>query len=165
MIAAYFRIVRIARGHNSALTKFDREHRPVTNSKRTWKSIRTSCTIVGAFLICWAPVGIFILLVVGTDVEDSLRTVGSANVILTYLLGIGVFNSVLNPLIYAVQLDVIRKRMPSFFNYIFKQKQTSKPKKAQQKFKRVDSALSQSQATSEKTEDSSNTIEDITTSH
>lgn len=57
MIAAYFRIVRIARGHNSALTKFDREHRPVTNSKRTWKSIRTSCTIVGAFLICWAPVG------------------------------------------------------------------------------------------------------------
>lgn len=71
MTAAYIRMVRIARGHGNALAKFDRKHSPVTSHKRTWKSIRTSGIIVGAFLLCWMPVGMLSFSAIYKNLDHS----------------------------------------------------------------------------------------------
>ncbi|OWF56032.1 adenosine receptor A3-like [Mizuhopecten yessoensis] len=109
MICAYIRIAKTAFVHLKAIQKMECHSRDVPFCLHSWKAAKMAILIVGAYLICWSPVGFFIAIVYTTDIELSLSPLMSENVIFTYLLGIGIFNSILNPLIYASNLDMVRK--------------------------------------------------------
>ncbi|KAK6177455.1 hypothetical protein SNE40_015551 [Patella caerulea] len=80
---------------------------------KAWKSFKTTFIIVGAYFLCWGPVGTFTLIVVISDIEETMAV--SPNVIFTYLLGFGVLNSILNPIIYATKISVFRRKLFQLF--------------------------------------------------
>ncbi|XP_046362140.2 cannabinoid receptor 1-like [Haliotis rufescens] len=113
IIYAYVKLVIIAREHTREITSLQAPNVRGRNILKTWRSVKTAFIIVGAYFICWMPVGLFTLLVLLTNIRASLPT--SPNVVFTYLLGLGVLNSVLNPIIYATKIPVFRKRLRAVF--------------------------------------------------
>lgn len=61
--------------------------------------------------VCFFFKGIFTVLVISTDVKSALSPLVSENVIFTYLLGFGITNSIVNPVIYAARVDIVRKHV------------------------------------------------------
>ncbi|KAL2090391.1 hypothetical protein ACEWY4_015079 [Coilia grayii] len=93
MVAMYLRIYAYVRRKTSVLTPHTSGS---INRKRTpIKLIKTVMTVLGAFVICWTP-GLIVLLLDGVDCK-------SCNVLKfkRWLLLLAVLNSVMNPVIYS----------------------------------------------------------------
>ncbi|ESO95767.1 hypothetical protein LOTGIDRAFT_116779 [Lottia gigantea] len=110
IVFAYIHFLMLANKQREAISSQMSSFRGAGNSRRerrALKSFKTAFIIVGAYFLCWGPV------VIVSDIEKSMAI--SPNVVFVYLLGIGVFNSILNPIIYASKISVFRKKLHRMF--------------------------------------------------
>ncbi|XP_062577769.1 melanocortin receptor 5-like [Saccostrea cucullata] len=105
--------------HASAIKEIRRAGRSRRRSLSSIRAAMSTFIIVGVYFLCWAPIGLFTVLVILFKIEVDLSGYWSEDVVFTYLFAFSIANSALNPLIYASKLDIIRKKFRVSLVYRF----------------------------------------------
>ena len=103
MLAAYWRIFRIARKQETHVREMARQVNQGSEPRKNHKAARTLGVVIGVFMLCWLPFLTCALLV-------SVFSAITMPVIVFHILGGLVYcNSALNPVIYATSSRDFRK--------------------------------------------------------
>ncbi|XP_013384042.1 G-protein coupled receptor 12 [Lingula anatina] len=91
-------------------------------NRATWKSTKTVCLIIGAYFLCWGPLGFYIIVVI----SDSRIMEGvNEGQVLAYLAPIAFSNSIINPMIYAFKINEVRDKFKAFCCCLCRKHRTS----------------------------------------
>ena len=82
-------------------------------SKTILKASKTVATVYGTFFICWFPVSVYSLKIAFSEEQDSRAELKWLHIMLVEVLPL--FNSLLNPFIYAIMNKQYRRAFKSIF--------------------------------------------------
>ncbi|XP_026204750.1 sphingosine 1-phosphate receptor 5a [Anabas testudineus] len=104
IVVLYLRIFRIVKSNTQRLASTPHRKGLYRKSQKYMALLKTVTIVLGVFIMCWLP--LFILLLV-----DFCCSAKSCNVLLKadYFLGIAMFNSLLNPIIYTLTSKDMRR--------------------------------------------------------
>ena len=109
ILSLYTKILLLAYRHTRAIQamQFNKDN----NQKQEFKAAKTTAVVLGIFYLCWAP-SIFCVCL-----QLSLNKVHSPlwNVIRGVLTLFSIFNSALNPIVYAYRMPAIRQEAKKLF--------------------------------------------------
>ncbi|XP_070704570.1 sphingosine 1-phosphate receptor 5a [Pempheris klunzingeri] len=104
IVVLYVRIFRIVKSNTQRLASVPQRKGLYRKSQKYMALLKTVTIVLGVFIACWLPLFIFLLL-------DFCCPAKSCEVLLKadYFLGIAMFNSLLNPIIYTLTSKDMRK--------------------------------------------------------
>ncbi|KAM9392003.1 sphingosine 1-phosphate receptor 5a [Pholidichthys leucotaenia] len=104
IVVLYVRIFRIVKSNTQRLASAPKRKGLYRKSQKYLALLKTVTIVLGVFIACWSPLFILFLL-------DFCCPVNKCKVLLKaeYFLGIAVFNSLLNPIIYTLTSKDMRK--------------------------------------------------------
>ncbi|XP_061188768.1 cannabinoid receptor type 1A-like [Saccostrea echinata] len=118
-ICAYIRMAVVVHRHAAAIKQIRRAGRPRSRSRSGLRAAMITLIIVGVYFLCWAPIGLFTILVIFLKTDINLSGKWSEEVVFTYFFVLSIANSAFNPLIYASKLDIVRKKFRVSLVYRF----------------------------------------------
>ncbi|ESP05289.1 hypothetical protein LOTGIDRAFT_152120 [Lottia gigantea] len=109
LLIIYLRIFKEAHRHAVVINSTA----PKAQTNNTNHSLKTVFIVVGTYILCWAPMGIVVIL----HVEDALEgyTLLEKGNLIVYATAFAYTNSLLNPIIYAIKIPRIRNRFRGIF--------------------------------------------------
>ncbi|XP_058510637.1 sphingosine 1-phosphate receptor 5a [Solea solea] len=104
IVVLYVRIFRIVKSNTQRLASVPQRKGLYRKSQKYMALLKTVTIVLGVFIACWLPLFIFLLL-------DFCCPAKSCEVLFKadYFLGIAMFNSLLNPIIYTLTSKDMRK--------------------------------------------------------
>ncbi|KAM9843201.1 sphingosine 1-phosphate receptor 5a [Aulostomus maculatus] len=104
IVVLYVRIFRIVKCNTQRLGSGPQRKGPCRKSQKYMALLKTVTIVLGVFIVCWLPLFILLLL-------DFCCPAKSCEVLLKadYFLGIAMFNSLLNPIIYTLTSKDMRR--------------------------------------------------------
>lgn len=104
IVVLYVRIFRIVKSNTQRLASVPQRKGLYRKSQKYMALLKTVTIVLGVFIACWLPLFIFLLL-------DFFCPAKGCEVLLKadYFLGIAMFNSLLNPIIYTLTSKDMRK--------------------------------------------------------
>ncbi|XP_060946211.1 sphingosine 1-phosphate receptor 5a [Limanda limanda] len=104
IVVLYVRIFRIVKSNTQHLASVPQRKGLYRKSQKYMALLKTVTIVLGVFIACWSPLFIFLLL-------DFCCPAKSCEVLFKadYFLGIAMFNSLLNPIIYTLTSKDMRK--------------------------------------------------------
>ncbi|ESP05290.1 hypothetical protein LOTGIDRAFT_152121 [Lottia gigantea] len=112
LLVTYIRIFKEARRHATSISC----SYPGSESKTTRHSLKFTKTVfivVGTYFICWVPMGTVVVLHVRGQL-NHLSYIEKGN-LLVYASALAFINSLLNPIIYAFKMPLIKRRFRQVF--------------------------------------------------
>ncbi|XP_067659968.1 adenosine receptor A3-like [Haliotis asinina] len=108
IVTLYPQIYVLARKHAMAIHAQLCRTSSGNTPRSTLRFAKTVGIIIGMYILCWAPVGTYLLLVLIDRplVEETGVDLGA---VLTYTAGVGFLNSLINPLVYAIKIPAVGK--------------------------------------------------------
>ncbi|XP_071078585.1 adenosine receptor A3-like [Haliotis cracherodii] len=106
IVTLYPQIYVLARKHAMAIHAQLCRTSSGNTPRSTLRFAKTVGIIIGMYILCWAPVGTYLLLVLLDRplVEETGVDLGA---VLTYTAGVGFLNSLINPLVYAIKIPAV----------------------------------------------------------
>ncbi|KAM6966168.1 sphingosine 1-phosphate receptor 5a [Tautogolabrus adspersus] len=104
IVVLYVRIFRIVKSNTQRLASVPQRKGLYRKSQKYMALLKTVTIVLGVFIVCWLPLFIFLVL-------DFCCPAKSCAVLLKadYFLGIAMFNSLLNPIIYTLTSKDMRR--------------------------------------------------------
>ncbi|XP_029364901.1 sphingosine 1-phosphate receptor 5a [Echeneis naucrates] len=104
IVVLYVRIFRIVKANTQRLASVPQRKGLYRKSQKYMALLKTVTIVLGVFIICWLPLFIFLLL-------DFCCPAKGCEVLFKadYFLGIAIFNSLLNPIIYTLTSKDMRR--------------------------------------------------------
>lgn len=104
IVVLYVRIFRIVKSNTQRLGSAPQRKGQARKSQKYMALLKTVTIVVGVFIACWAPLFILLLL-------DFCCPTRGCNVLFKadYFLGVAMFNSLLNPIIYTLTSKDMRR--------------------------------------------------------
>ncbi|KAK6182250.1 hypothetical protein SNE40_009976 [Patella caerulea] len=106
IVTLYPQMCSLARRHALAIQS---QTRLYIHRKGTWRFVKPVGLIVGIYVICWLPVGTYLILVLADRKTVELSGVDMGT-ILAFSAGIGSLNSLFNPIIYAAKIPAVSRQ-------------------------------------------------------
>ncbi|KAG8436600.1 hypothetical protein GDO86_007636 [Hymenochirus boettgeri] len=104
MVALYARIYFLVRTRSRSLTFRRNFARPSRSSEKSMALLKTVIIVLSAFILCWSPLFVFLLLDFGCEVK-TCPVLFKAE----YFLSLAVLNSATNPIIYTLTNREMRR--------------------------------------------------------
>ncbi|XP_041376602.1 probable G-protein coupled receptor No9 [Gigantopelta aegis] len=109
----YAHIFMVARKHQRAIRNLEVGPDSLGFDKKSWKLTKTVVIISGAYILCWTPMGIVIMLHLYGFLRGMTSEESSSYVVYGSISAY--CNALVNPIIYAFKLPVVRKYYKRLF--------------------------------------------------
>lgn len=114
ILLLYIKILLIAKTHANRIHEQQNHIRQSSDStfRHNMRMVKTAAIILGTFFVCWIPFFIILIIqVYGNEIENPLLIQ-----VRVYALMLALFNSTVNPVIYAFRLREFRKEFKKMLN-------------------------------------------------